>query len=142
MKFHKSKVYGVSVSEGEISNCAQVLGCETTSLPFKYLGVLMGLNLDLKRNWILIIERVQNKLSSWKSKALSFRGRVSLIKAVLGSLLLFYFSNFKALNFVLEFLERCQKRFLWSGDKERNRIHWVAWKVVLAPKEKGGLGSG
>ncbi|CAI9265593.1 unnamed protein product [Lactuca saligna] len=51
VNFHKSKVCGVGVSEREISNCGRVLGCDAASFPFKYLGVLVGANTKLKRNW-------------------------------------------------------------------------------------------
>lgn len=57
MNFHKSKVYGVGVSESEIPGYARVLGCEAASFPFKYLGVPIGSNMDLKRNWMPVIER-------------------------------------------------------------------------------------
>lgn len=76
------------------------------------------------------------------SKSLSFGGRVTLTKAVLGSLPLFFFSLFKAPKSVIELLERFQRRFLLGGTGEKNCIHWVDWMVVLGPKAKGGLGIG
>lgn len=68
VSFHKCKVYGIGVLEKGISNCARVLGCETTLLPFKFLGVAVGVNMTRKRNWQPVFDRVQSKLSSWKPK--------------------------------------------------------------------------
>lgn len=30
--------------------------------------------------------------------------------------------------------------FWWDEDGEKKKIHWVAWKKICAPKDKGGLG--
>ncbi|CAI9279578.1 unnamed protein product [Lactuca saligna] len=38
--------------------------------------------------------------------------------------------------------EKLGRRFLWGGNDGKNKIHWVALKKVLSPKEKGGLGIG
>lgn len=64
------------------------------------------------------------------------------MKAVLGSLPIYYFSLFKAPNSVLADIEKLRRRFLWGGNEEKNKINWVAWNVVLGSKEKGGLGVG
>lgn len=112
VNFHKSKVYGVGTSVGEIVSCAHILGCEAGSFIFKYLGVAVGANMNLKRNWQPVIDRVQNKLSAWKAKTLSFGGRLTLTKAVLGSLPTYYFSLFKAPSSVVDLIERLRNRFL------------------------------
>ncbi|XP_058771631.1 uncharacterized protein LOC131644997 [Vicia villosa] len=33
-----------------------------------------------------------------------------------------------------------QSNFLWGGEEEKKKIHWVGWKGVTRPQEKGGLG--
>ncbi|KAH1212619.1 putative ribonuclease H protein [Glycine max] len=37
-------------------------------------------------------------------------------------------------------LVRLQRRFLWGGGPDQNKIAWVSWKSVCLPKEKGSLG--
>jgi len=142
VNFHKSQVFGVGVSDMELSNCARILGCNVGAFPFKYLGVPIGANMNLKRNWAPVIEKVRSKLSSWKANSLSFGGRLTLTKSVLGSLPLYFFSLFKAPNSVIDSIEKIRRKFLWGGSEEKNKIHWVSWKVVLGPKNKGGLGIG
>ena len=83
VNFHKSKVFGIGVSGTKIDNYARILGCEKGSLPFLYLGVPVGANMSLKRNWLPIIEKTKSKLSAWKEKTLSFGGRLTLIQSVL-----------------------------------------------------------
>nr|GFC06786.1 reverse transcriptase domain, reverse transcriptase zinc-binding domain protein [Tanacetum cinerariifolium] len=47
-------------------------------------------------NWNPLVERFLKRLSNWKAKTLSFGGRLTLIRSVLGSLGVYYFSTFKA----------------------------------------------
>nr|GEY66376.1 hypothetical protein [Tanacetum cinerariifolium] len=42
---HKSNVLGVCVSDEEVSDMENVIGCGVTKLPFKYIGVPVGSNM-------------------------------------------------------------------------------------------------
>lgn len=89
-----------------------------------------------------IIENFHKRLSFWKSKSLSFGGRLTLIKSVLGSLGSYYFSTFKAPVKVINKLEGLRRNFFWGGSLKDRKIAWVAWKKVLSPLKFGGLGIG
>ncbi|GJS24096.1 hypothetical protein Tco_0452728 [Tanacetum coccineum] len=78
----------------------------------------------------------------WKAKPLSFGGRLTLIKAVLGSLGVYYFSIFKAPKCILTKLECIRRKFFWGGSLDSNKIPWIAWDKVIAPFDKGGLNIG
>lgn len=90
-----------------------MLDCEAGSLPFTYLGVPVGANMNLIKNRKPIINKFHAELSHWKLKTLSFRGRLTLIK-----------------------------KFLWGSGNEAKKIHWVAWEKIIASKQDGGLGEG
>ncbi|KAL7607598.1 hypothetical protein Lser_V15G19622 [Lactuca serriola] len=140
--FHKSKVFGIRTSMTETVNWANLLGCAAGALPFVYLGVPVGANMNLIKNWKPVINKFHSKLSLWKAKTLSFDGRLTLIKSVLGNLPTYYLSLFKAPTGVLEELEKIRKSFLWGGCDEKKKIHWVSWDKVLTAKCNGGLGLG
>lgn len=142
VNFHKSKLFGLRSNPQETIRWSNVLGCEAGTLPFKYLGVTVGANMKLSKNWKPLIDRFRSKLSDWKAKTLSFGGRLTLIKSVLGNLPTYYLSLFKAPKGVLSELERLRRRFLWGGGESSKKIHWVSWKSITAPKENGGLGVG
>ncbi|KAL4580934.1 hypothetical protein LXL04_017140 [Taraxacum kok-saghyz] len=142
VNLNKSKVFGVWVEEEEVSNMANILGCEADKFPFTYLGLPIGANMRLSKHWEVIIEKFKSRLSSWKADSLSFGGRLTLIKSVLGSLPLYYFSVFKAPTKVIDALEGIRRRFLWAGNKEGRKIHWVSWNKIVLPKDKDGLGVG
>nr|KAJ0224075.1 hypothetical protein LSAT_V11C200069590 [Lactuca sativa] len=142
VNFNKSRIFGIGVDRQEVSRLVEPLGCKPSDFPFTYLGVPIGANMKYKRHWMLVIEKFQSRLNIWKSKTLSLGGRLTLAKAVLGSLPTFYFSLFVAPTGVIKKLENIRRRFLWGGTDEKKRINWVAWQSVTAPKEIGGLGMG
>lgn len=55
---------------------------------------------------------------------------------------MYFFSIFVASAGVIESLEKIKRRFVWGGDKNKNKISWVSWENVVAPKTSGGLGLG
>lgn len=89
INFQNSCVFGIGVNMQEVNRWVTPLGCKPTVLPFTYLGVLVGKNMNLKNNWIPIMEKFYNKISSWNAKNLSMRGRLTLTKVVFGKFRLF-----------------------------------------------------
>ncbi|XP_057720288.1 uncharacterized protein LOC130934768 [Arachis stenosperma] len=49
----------------------QLLGCKEESLPVRYLGISLGVNLRFVKTWKLVIDKVEDKLSLWKAKTLN-----------------------------------------------------------------------
>ncbi|XP_023766085.2 uncharacterized protein LOC111914622 [Lactuca sativa] len=121
VNFTKSKVYGVGVSNSEVSNWVAPLGCEPSSIPFTYVGVPVGENMNRKRAWRPVIDKFQNKLTTWKAKSLSFGGRVTLAKAVLGNLPIYYMSIFAVPNGVIDTLEKIRRNFIWNKEYEKKK---------------------
>ncbi|GJU20086.1 hypothetical protein Tco_1153428 [Tanacetum coccineum] len=78
----------------------------------------------------------------WKAKTLSFGGRLTLIKSVLDSLGVYYFSSFKAPISVINKLETIRRRFFLGGNIEENKIALIAWDKIMSPLIQGGLGVG
>ncbi|KAJ0589501.1 putative reverse transcriptase zinc-binding domain-containing protein [Helianthus annuus] len=119
---------------------AKVVGCKPECPPFKYLGLVVGANMNRVRNWQPVMDVFHSRPAKWKSHLLSIGGRVVLIKSVLESLPSYYFSLYKAPKKVINDLESIIKRFLWGGSVEERKLHWVAWDKVTRPKKCGGLG--
>lgn len=111
VNLHKSKVYGVGVENIEINRLASILCCEPANFSFSYIGLPNGANMNLSKNWKPIIDKFNSKLSKWKANNLSFGGRLMLVKSILGSLPLYYFSLFKAPMKVVGILECIRRRF-------------------------------
>ncbi|KAG6629785.1 hypothetical protein CIPAW_14G109400 [Carya illinoinensis] len=65
------------------------------------------------------LAKVQKKVVGWKSKILSFGGKIVLIKHVLNSMPIHMLSGYSA---------------------ENKKRKWISWKQICLPVEEGGLG--
>ena len=140
INIHKSNFFGLGTNNLEVVEMAKLLGCRIGDVPFEYLGIKVGANMNRCINWRKVVEVFEGRLASWKTKLLSIGGRVTLIKAVLESLPVYYFSLYKAPSKIIDTLEKLMNRFLWAGSDSINKVHWVAWERITSPKNVGGLG--
>jgi hypothetical protein len=123
-----------------VESVAASLGYGVGTLPCNYLGLPIGANMKRIRYWGPVIERFQNRLSCWKAKTLSFAGRVTLAKSVLGSLPSYFLSLFKAPKAVINTWEGLRRKFVWGGVGTGKKISWVKWDKLIRPKCIGGIG--
>nr|GEZ94690.1 RNA-directed DNA polymerase, eukaryota, reverse transcriptase zinc-binding domain protein [Tanacetum cinerariifolium] len=93
-------------------------------------------------NWNAIIKKNSSKLSSWKARLLSVGGRLSLIKSVLGNLLIYYMSLYLMPTSIRKKLKSMRNKFFIGGDSDEKKMTWIKWDRCLASKEDGGLGIG
>ncbi|GJR76960.1 putative RNA-directed DNA polymerase [Tanacetum coccineum] len=142
VKYNKSKLYGVGVNDLELGEMARWMGCGVGDFPFTYLGLLIGENMRRVGAWSTVVKKFKNLLSEWKAKTMSFGGRLTLVKSVLGSLPLYYFSMFRVPLSVIKHLERVRKNFFWGGVGDHKKLAWVKWDKVLASHGDGGLNIG
>ena len=106
VNFQKSELVGVNVSCSWLSEATTVLNCKVSVLPIMYLGLLVGGG-DSRRLhfWDPVVNHIKSRLSSWKSKHLSFGGRLVLLKSVLTSLPVYALSFFKAPSSIISSTE-------------------------------------
>ncbi|GJX83055.1 RNA-directed DNA polymerase, eukaryota, reverse transcriptase zinc-binding domain protein [Tanacetum coccineum] len=126
----------------EVLSMASNAGCMAGDVPFNYLGLPIGSNMKSIASWKTLVDRFHMRLSSWKANLLSIGGRLTLIKSVLGSLGIYYLSIFRAPESVLQDLERIRANFFWGGNKDKNKMAWVKWPIILNSFDKGGLNIG
>ncbi|GKA57899.1 putative RNA-directed DNA polymerase [Tanacetum coccineum] len=133
---------GIGVYLSEVIDVANSVNCSHDNLPFCYLGLPVGKSMYKKENWSEVLDGFSSRLSSWKSRMLSIGGRLTLSKAILGSLPLYYLSLFRAPSSVLKMFETKRRRFFWGFKDDTKGISWVKWESVLQSFENGGLGIG
>lgn len=110
---------------GEVSNMerlAEVLCCEVVSLPILYIGLPLGAKSSSSAIWDPVFEKTSRKFS-WKGKRLSNGGKLVMIKSVMASVPINFFSIFQAPKIVINRLERMQRDFLWGSSKNHKKIH-------------------
>ncbi|GJZ69999.1 putative RNA-directed DNA polymerase, eukaryota, reverse transcriptase zinc-binding domain protein [Tanacetum coccineum] len=142
VNFNKSKLFGIGTSQLELNSFATTIGCVPSHFPCTYLGLPIGANMARCAKWDPLIDRFHKRLSSWKARTLSFGGRLTLCKSVLGSLGVYYFSTFKAPKTIINKLEGIRRKFFWGGSSDTYKIPWIAWNKVISSPKQGGLDIG
>ncbi|XP_071689558.1 uncharacterized protein [Rutidosis leptorrhynchoides] len=132
INFEKSCLYGINVVTDEIELMAKQLKCSSGKLPFTYLGVPVGAKMNKSKDWDPVIKKFHKRFLDWKSRTVSFGGRLTLIKSVLNSLP----------ASILHLLEGLRHIFFWDGSGEGNKMSWVKWNDILLPYGEGGLNIG
>ncbi|GJY76394.1 putative RNA-directed DNA polymerase [Tanacetum coccineum] len=84
VNFNKSKLYAIGVCSCDREEMARWMRCSTGEFPFTYLGLLIGEHMSGIKAWRPEIEKFKNRLADWKAKSMSFGGRLTLVKSVLG----------------------------------------------------------
>ncbi|CAL9247739.1 unnamed protein product, partial [Arabidopsis halleri] len=110
------------------------------ALPVRYLGVPLMAPKMRRQDYQPLIDRINNRFSSWTARHLSYAGRLQLLKSVIYSNISFWTSIFILPNQCLLKLEQMCCAFLWKGAPDSPRGAKISWDVVCSSKDCGGLG--
>jgi hypothetical protein len=138
VNFQKSVVVAV----GEvllIEELANILYCNNSSLPLRYLGLPLGAPFKSKAIWDGVVEKMEKKLASWKKIYMSKGGRLTLIKSMLSSIPIYLLSLFPLPAGIARRLKRFQRDFLWDSPGGEHKLHYVNWTTVCSPIARVGF---
>ena len=113
INYGKSVLIPMGCGEEWIEDILVTLKCGVAKLPISYLGIPLGANPKKSSTWKPIIEKVEKRLAMWKTTTLSKVGRLTLIKAVLNNLPMYYLSLFRIPKNVAKRIIQLQRRFFW-----------------------------
>ncbi|GJU10427.1 RNA-directed DNA polymerase, eukaryota [Tanacetum coccineum] len=71
-----------------VKQAAASIGCGILKNQFRYLGVMVGECMSRIKAWTPTLEKLRSRLSKWKVRTLSIGGRLTLLKAVMGHLVI------------------------------------------------------
>ncbi|XP_071713330.1 uncharacterized protein [Rutidosis leptorrhynchoides] len=106
------------------------------------VGLPIGAKISKEVSWKSVIDKFEKRLADWRARSVSFGGRLTLVKSVLNSFPLYFFSLFRAPQCVLKKLECVRRSFFWGGSGNNAKISWVKWDEVILSFEEGGLNLG
>lgn len=89
INFHKSKLIGINIGSNFLEVATNFLGCRREEKVFSFFGIPIGSNPRRILTWEPLLSKIKKRLASWKGRQLSFGGRLTLVKTVLGSLSIF-----------------------------------------------------
>jgi len=121
VNFTKSQLFAVNVQSSWLNEAVLVLKCKVGNLPFVYLGLPIGGDARRLYFWDPLITRLKSRLSGWKSKHLSFGGRLILSKYVLSSMPVYALSLFKAPSGIISSIESILNKFFWGGNDDHKK---------------------
>ena len=105
-----------------------------SSVKIKVLGVFIGVRDLGEVNWRPRITAVENELSSWRQRQLSFRGRALVINALALSRVRYVASLVRMPDWVLKELNTLVYNFFWKGKRDL-----VSRSVVVQSPLFGGF---
>lgn len=138
INWKKSCLVGLNSDLEEFKGFSEALDYQTRALPIDYFGVPLGGNPRSRDFWLPVIDWYKRRLATWTANYLSFGGWITLIKATLSNLPVYYLIIFKIPERIAQELESLQKQFLWRGNANFKH-HFITWEIASRPKKGGGL---
>ncbi|XP_058775034.1 uncharacterized protein LOC131649281 [Vicia villosa] len=138
--YRKSKLIGINISDNLMEAASSLLSCKVEGKVFSFLGILVGANPRRISTWNPLLDKIKKRLSSWKNRFLNFAGRITLIKSILCSLSIFTMSFYRMPARIVRIITKLQSDFLWGASENSRKIHFVGWKKLCLPFNKGGVG--
>jgi len=111
INYHKSELFCFGEAKKVESDYMNIFGCQVAETPLTYLGIPLHYKRISNKDWKIIEDRFERKLSTWKGKLLSYGGRLTLINSVLSNLSVYMLSFFEIPKEVLEKLNFYRSRF-------------------------------
>lgn len=118
---------------------SQITGIRLTGSLEKYLGFKMFLSRPVKADFQDILDKVNNRLASWKGKLLNKAGTLTLVNSVMCSIPTYTMPINWLPESICNTLDRYAREFLWKGNNNTG-IHLVNWETISSPRKWGGLG--
>nr|GFC49358.1 RNA-directed DNA polymerase, eukaryota, reverse transcriptase zinc-binding domain protein [Tanacetum cinerariifolium] len=124
-------------SDSNLDNIVKIVKC---------FFLASGLKINIQKSQVLDVgvpRNIVNQAASLIGCAIMqnpFRGRLTLLKSVLGASPLYNMSIYKVPKGVLKEMEAIRCKFFNGVDPVERKITWVSWDKVLASKKNDGHG--
>lgn len=116
LSIEKCRFYVSSITPRRSAAISRLLGFRVGQLPITYLGVPFFKGKPKKIYLQPIVDRIKNKLSSWKGSSLSIMGRVELVKSVIQGIASYSFHVYAWPISLLKQVDGWIRNFIWSRD--------------------------
>lgn len=137
----KTRVYfSENVNYHHKVNIIETLGFQSTSDLGKYLGIPIFHHRVNKESFRFIIDKVNQRIGSWKAITLSLAGRVTLTKSVLQAMPTYTMQACIIHKGVCDDIDQICRGFIWGDEEGQRKVHSVSWNRICQPKKEGGLG--
>jgi hypothetical protein len=137
----KCAVYPIHCDTFNLDVVMQPFLCPVQNFPCKYLGLPLHVRQIRRVEVQPLIDKMANKLPTWKGRFLNTAGRLKILNMVLSSLPTYFLTVFAPKKWAIKKIDKLCRGFLWKGSEVASGGHClVRWSNVQKPKEVGGLG--
>ncbi|CAK8578548.1 unnamed protein product [Lathyrus sativus] len=135
----KSRIYFGGVEENVKDAILQKTLFVEGSLPFKYLGVPLTTKRLSINHYMILVDKIVDRVRHWSTKLLSYAGRLQLIKSITFAIANYWLQCLPLPKYVLKKINTICRTFLWTSGLEPSNRSPVAWKTVCKPVKYGGM---
>uniref|UniRef100_A0A2N9G9A9 Reverse transcriptase domain-containing protein n=1 Tax=Fagus sylvatica TaxID=28930 RepID=A0A2N9G9A9_FAGSY len=129
------------VSRDKKREIKSILAMKKVQANAHYLGSPLFHSSSRIKDFRFLQEKLEARLTSWRSKTLSWAGRATLIKSVAMAIPVYSFSSSNVPTTICDKMDASIRRFWWNPSKESGRyLAWKAWDDLCVPKAIGGMG--
>jgi hypothetical protein len=138
--FVKSQAFPIRCDTRHTDLISELLGCAVASFPCTYLGVPLSPGRLPRAAMHTLVDKVANRIPSWKGRLLNRRDRLVLVQSTLCTIPVHISMALKVASWAVKTITTLIQGFLWSGTEVvSGRKCAVAWVNTCYPKELGGL---
>lgn len=131
----KSVVFTAGVYGDDLRDLKNIIGFTDGKWPVKYLGIPLDNKNLLTTEYQCLINKINELISAWNAKALSYAGRLQLLQSVIQGVQCYWLQIFPIPKSVLTRITSLCRKFLWGSNATP-----VAWTHVCLPKNESGVG--
>ncbi|KAJ4783797.1 RNA-directed DNA polymerase (reverse transcriptase)-related family protein [Rhynchospora pubera] len=137
----KSKVWcSKRCDQQSIQMVHNMLAIEESEVEERYLGALLTPKNCAKKTGIMLLEKLNSKLTGWRSNLLSHAGRLVLIQSALMSIPVYFMSVKMIPKGIIKKMESLIAKFFWGKTDQVRYMSFVSWQRICQSREQGGLG--
>jgi exonuclease III len=132
----KTEIFNLGTEDVYINNLLKRIGLKISEEPIRYLGIWFTKDKILKeyKNYRHKIEKIENLLKIWKQRDLSLKGKITVLKSLAVSQLIFPLTMLVASEEVVKEVENLLYNFLWNGKPDR-----ISRSTMIRDISEGGL---
>lgn len=135
INFAKSEVLVMGYEDHEKVHIANRLNCRLGSFPITYLGLPISDSRISLKELRPVVDQVMHRVDPWQGRLVSKAGKAVLIISSLASLPMFAMGLYLFPEGAHAEFDKCQSRFFWKGEADKQRYHMVKWQDICMPKD-------
>jgi hypothetical protein len=121
--FAKCSVSPIACSGEEAAGAVGLMECQLAQFPVKYLGIPLSIRRLTAASFQPSVDRLANKLPTWRASMMPRAGSLALIRAVLAAIHLHQLMVLGLDKKTLKQVNKILRGFLWAGRADTNGGH-------------------